>query len=51
MTEYKIQYRVVEKENGNLDVYQISPDKSDRLCWQDISKIGFVEILKNCVMC
>jgi len=51
MEEYTIQYRVVERPNGNLDVYQISSDERERLCYQNISKIGFVEILKKCIMC
>lgn len=43
----KYDYKVVVRPNGNLDVY----DEKDNLRWQDISPIGFGQVLtvsKSC---
>jgi len=36
-------FKVIVRPNGNLDVY----DGEDRLHWEDISPIGFAQLLQQ----
>lgn len=42
---WELHYKIEELANGNLNVY----DGKGRLCWKDISRQGFKEILCNAV--